>query len=72
MSRGLTDLFADLPYLLGGHLLLSISAVLIGVLISVPFGALATPDMVPEFLKVVLRALVLKSFINSIKVYDYS
>jgi len=42
MSRGLADLFADLPYLLGGHLLLSISAVLVGVLISVPFGALAT------------------------------
>jgi len=42
VSRGLADLFADLPYLLGGHLLLSISAVLVGVLISVPFGALAT------------------------------
>ena len=36
------NLFVDLPYLLGGHLLLSISAVLIGVLISVPFGAVAT------------------------------
>ncbi len=42
MSQALRDLFADLPYLLGGHLLLSLSAVLIGVLISVPFGALAT------------------------------
>lgn len=41
MSEGLADLFADLPYLLGGHLLLSISCVLIGVLVSVPFGALS-------------------------------
>lgn len=32
----------DLPHLLGGHLLLSISAVLIGVLISVPLGAAST------------------------------
>ena len=33
MSESLADLFADLPYLLGGHLLLSMSCVLIGVLI---------------------------------------
>ena len=42
MSDSLRQLFSDLPYLLGGHLLLSVACVLIGVLISVPFGALAT------------------------------
>ena len=42
MSDRLAQHFDDLPHLLGGHLLLSISAVLVGVLISVPLGAMAT------------------------------
>jgi len=42
VNQELADLFEDLPYLLGGHLLLSLSCVLIGVLVSVPLGALAT------------------------------
>ena len=42
MSEKLAQHFDDLPYLLGGHLLLSISAVLVGVIVSVPLGAYAT------------------------------
>lgn len=42
MSEKIAQHFDDLPYLLGGHLLLSISAVLVGVLVSVPLGAYAT------------------------------
>lgn len=42
MGDKLAQHLDDLPHLLGGHLLLSISAVLIGVLISVPLGAIAT------------------------------
>jgi osmoprotectant transport system permease protein len=41
MSDSLAELFADLPYLLGGHLLLSVSAIGIGVAISVPLGVAA-------------------------------
>ena len=42
MSEKLAQHLDDLPHLLGGHLLLSISAVLVGVLVSVPLGAAAT------------------------------
>jgi len=42
MSRGLDDLLADLPHLLGGHLLLSIGALAVGIAISVPLGVLAS------------------------------
>jgi osmoprotectant transport system permease protein len=42
VSRGLADLFADVPHLLGGHLLLSVGSILIGVAISVPLGVAAT------------------------------
>ena len=42
MPDRFAKLFDDLPYLLGGHLMLSLCCVLIGVLVSVPFGALAT------------------------------
>jgi osmoprotectant transport system permease protein len=42
MPERFARLFDDLPYLLGGHLMLSLCCVLIGVLVSVPFGALAT------------------------------
>ena len=42
MPDRFAKLFDDLPYLLGGHLMLSLCCALIGVLVSVPFGALAT------------------------------
>jgi osmoprotectant transport system permease protein len=42
VSRDLAELFAEFPYLLGGHLLLSVGAILVGVAISVPLGAAAT------------------------------
>lgn len=42
MSRELAQLFADLPYLLGGHLLLSVGAIGIGVATSVPLGVVAS------------------------------
>ncbi len=42
MMEKLEPLLEDLPYLLGGHLMLSVCALLVGVLLSVPFGALAT------------------------------
>jgi osmoprotectant transport system permease protein len=42
MNSNLADRFAELPYLLAGHLLLSVSALLIGIAISVPLGIAAT------------------------------
>ena len=36
--QNLSERFAELPYLLGGHLLLSLTSILVGVLISVPLG----------------------------------
>ena len=38
----LADRFAELPDLLAGHLLLSVSALVIGIAISVPLGSAAT------------------------------
>jgi osmoprotectant transport system permease protein len=42
VTGNLSDRFAELPQLLAGHLLLSVSALAIGVLISVPLGIAAT------------------------------
>ena len=42
MTGNLADRFAELPQLLAGHLLLSVSALVIGIVISVPLGIAAT------------------------------
>ncbi len=42
MTENLADRFAELPHLLAGHLLLSVSALVIGIVISVPLGVAAT------------------------------
>jgi len=42
MTGNLADRFAELPDLLAGHLLLSVSALVIGIVISVPLGIAAT------------------------------
>ncbi len=42
MSSNLADRFAELPQLLAGHLLLSVSALVIGIAISIPLGIAAT------------------------------
>ena len=42
MSGNLADRFAELPALLAGHLLLSVSALVIGIGVSVPLGVVAT------------------------------
>jgi osmoprotectant transport system permease protein len=42
MSSNLTELLAQLPALLGGHLLLSASALLTGILFSIPLGLAAS------------------------------
>ena len=42
MTSNLADRFAELPQLLAGHLLLSVSALVIGIAISVPLGIAAT------------------------------
>jgi osmoprotectant transport system permease protein len=42
MTNNIADRFAELPDLLAGHLLLSVSALVIGVVVSVPLGIAAT------------------------------
>jgi osmoprotectant transport system permease protein len=42
VTGNLADRFAELPQLLAGHLLLSVSALVIGIVISVPLGIAAT------------------------------
>jgi osmoprotectant transport system permease protein len=42
MTSNLAERFAELPHLLGGHLLLSVSALAIGIAISVPLGVAVT------------------------------
>ncbi len=42
MSRNVLERFAELPGFLSGHLLLSISALLVGLMISLPLGILAS------------------------------
>ena len=42
MTSNLADRFAELPNLLAGHLLLSVSALVIGIAISIPLGIAAT------------------------------
>ena len=42
MTSNLADRFAELPQLLAGHLLLSVSALVVGIAISVPLGIAAT------------------------------
>lgn len=42
MTSNLADRFAELPQLLAGHLLLSVSALVIGIVVSVPLGIAAT------------------------------
>jgi osmoprotectant transport system permease protein len=41
VTSNLAELFAELPHLLAGHLLLSVSALLIGIVVSVPLGIAA-------------------------------
>ncbi|MDJ0522051.1 MAG: ABC transporter permease/substrate-binding protein, partial [Planctomycetota bacterium] len=42
MSRSFAELLAQLPDLLGGHLVLSVGALVVGIVVSIPLGAIAT------------------------------